>query len=294
MIATGQARRSHRNEAIATWILRSASLFVIGAMAFLLVYLTFEGTKTFFVDGVSPFEFLFSTNYQPDMKHPGALVFIVGSLAITTFAIAVGGPFGIAVGVFLSELAPKSMAGILKPAIEVMVGVPSVVYGWIGLSLLVPLMRQITGGVGFGLASSGIVLAIMILPTVISLSEDAFRSLPGTLKEASMAVGATRWQTIVQVLLPAASSGLTVAVILGVARAIGETLAVQLVIGNATILPAGLFAPTAALTTEIITDMPGAANNSPLEHALFSMALLLLLIAMVLIVFVRFALRKRN
>jgi phosphate transport system permease protein len=294
MIATGQARRSHRQERIATWLLRSASAFVIVVMAFLLIYLTFEGTKTFTVDGVSPFEFLFSTNYQPDTKHPGAAVFIVGSLAITLFAIVVGGPFGIAVGVFLSELAPKQMSSILKPAIEVMVGVPSVVYGWIGLTLLVPLMRQITGGVGFGLASSGIVLAIMILPTVISLSEDAFKSLPPALKEASMAVGATRWQTIVQVLLPAASSGLTVAVILGVARAVGETLAVQLVIGNATILPAGLFAPTAALTTEIITDMPGAAPNSPLEHALFSMALLLLLIAMGLIVLVRFALRKRN
>ena len=181
------------------------------------------------------------------------------------------------------------MNQILKPAIEVMVGIPSVVYGWLGLTLLVPLVRTHTSSPsGFGLAAAGIVLAIMILPTVITLSEDAFRSLPPALKEGSLALGA-----IVRVLLPSASSGLAVALILGIARAVGETLAIQMVIGNATQFPSGLFSPTAALTTEIVTDMPGATEGSQLEHALFSMALLLLIIAMVLIVCVRFALRKR-
>ncbi|MGD0051421.1 MAG: phosphate ABC transporter permease subunit PstC [Vulcanimicrobiaceae bacterium] len=294
MIAA-QALRSHRTERIAMIGLRVAAGFVILAMAALLFYLSYEGTKTFYVDRFPLWKFLFTTTFDPDIGKVGAGVFIVGTIAVTLFAICIGGPFGIAVGVFLSEIAPNRMTQILKPAIEVMVGIPSVVYGWLGLTLLVPLIRTHTNSPsGFGLAAAGIVLAIMILPTVITLSEDAFRSLPGALKEGSLALGATRFQTIMRVLLPSASSGLAVALILGIARAIGETLAIQMVIGNATQLPLGIFAPTAALTTEIVTDMPGATEGTLLEHALFSMAFLLLLIAMLLIVFVRLALRRRT
>ncbi|BDE06990.1 phosphate transport system permease protein [Vulcanimicrobium alpinum] len=290
-----QARRSHRNERIALTALRFSAAFVIAAMGALLLYLSAEGTKTFFVDRFSLLTFLFSPEFSVENNHPGAAVFVVGTLAVTLFAIAVGGPFGVAVGIFLSEIAPYRMTQVLKPAIEVMVGIPSVVYGWLGLTLLVPLIRTHTSSPsGFGLAAAGIVLAIMILPTVITLSEDAFRSLPPALKEGSLALGATRWQTITRVLLPSAASGIAVALILGIARAVGEALAIQMVIGNASQFPQGLFAPTATLTTEIVTDMPGATAGTLLEHALFSMAFLLLLIAMILIVFVRFALRKRT
>lgn len=291
---TVQARRAHRFEAVAVVALRLAAFFVIFAMAALLGYLAFEGTKTFLHDRIPVATFLFNPNFAIDAGKPGAAVFIVGSLAVTLFAIAVGGPFGIAVGIFLSEIAPPQMTNVLKPAVEVMVGIPSVVYGWLGLTLLVPLIRTHTSSPsGFGLGAAGIVLSIMILPTVITLSEDAFRSLPVALKEGSLALGATRWQTITRVLLPSASGGLSVAVILGMARAIGETLAIQMVIGNATQLPGGIFVPTAALTTEIVTDMPGATQGSLLEHVLFSMALLLLLIAMAFILLVRLVLRKR-
>ncbi|MDB5027119.1 MAG: phosphate transporter permease [Candidatus Eremiobacteraeota bacterium] len=290
-----QARRARRTERIAVLGLRLAAGFVIVAMIALLGYLSYEGTKTFYVDKFPLWSFLFSPEFAPDANHPGAAVFIVGTLAVTLFAIAIGGPFGIAVGIFMAEIAPYRMTQILKPAIEVMVGIPSVVYGWLGLTLLVPLIRTHTSSPsGFGLAAAAIVLAIMILPTVITLSEDAFRSLPAALKEGSLALGATRWQTITRVLLPSASSGLAVALILGIARAVGETLAIQMVIGNSTQFPKGIFAPTAALTTEIVTDMPGATAGTLLEHALFSMAFLLLLIAMVLIVLVRFALRRRT
>jgi phosphate transport system permease protein len=290
-----QARRSRRIERLALFGLRVAAGFVIVAMAALLLYLGFEGTKTFFADHVSLGTFLFSPAFGVDTGQPGSAVFVLGSLAVTLFAIAVGGPFGVAVGIFLAEIAPYRMTAVLKPAIELMVGIPSVVYGWLGLTLLVPLIRtHTTSPSGFGLAAAGIVLSIMILPTVITLSEDAFRSLPAALKEGSLALGATRWQTITRVLLPSASSGIAVALILGIARAIGETLAIQMVIGNATQIPGSLFAPTATLTTEIVTDMPGAAQGSLLEHSLFSMALLLLLMAMVLIVLVRLALRRRS
>jgi phosphate transport system permease protein len=289
------AQRAHRNERIALNALRFAAGFVIFAMAIVLLYLCIEGTKTFFVDHFSLWSFLFSPTYDLDANHPGAAIFIVGTLLVTVFAIAVGGPFGVAVGVFLSEIAPARMALVLKPAIELMVGIPSVVYGWLGLTLLVPIIRNHTSSAsGFSLAGAGIVLAIMILPTVISLSEDAFNSLPPSLKEGSLALGATRFQTIMRVLLPSAASGIAVALILGIARAVGETLAIQLVIGNATVFPAGIFGPTATLTTVIVGEMPSATEGSLQEHALFSMALLLLLIAMVLILLVRFALRKRS
>jgi phosphate transport system permease protein len=289
------AQRAHRNERIALNVLRFAAGFVIFAMAVILAYLAVEGTKTFFVDHFSLWSFLFSPDYDLDSNHPGAAIFIVGTLLVTVFAIVVGGPFGIAVGVFLSEIAPARMALVLKPAIELMVGIPSVVYGWLGLTLLVPIIREHTSSAsGFSLAGAGIVLAIMILPTVISLSEDAFNSLPPSLKEGSLALGATRFQTIMRVLLPSASSGLAVALILGIARAVGETLAIQLVIGNATAFPAGIFGPTATLTTVIVGEMPSATEGSLQEHALFSMAFLLLIIAMILILLVRFALRKRS
>jgi phosphate transport system permease protein len=287
--------RAHAQEAVARAALFAASAFVVVAMGAIVLYLAIEGTRLFFADHVSPLTFLFSANFAPDDRHPGALVFILGSLAITAFAIVIGAPLGIAVGVFLSQLAPKRLAEFMKPAIEILVGIPSVVYGWLGLTLLAPLVRTHLGSLtGFGLITAAIVLSIMILPTVISLSEDALRSVPDTLREGSMALGATRWQTIWSVLLPSARSGLSVAVILGIARAIGETLAVQMVIGNAAVLPKNLFSPTASLTTEIVTDMGSAATGSILYHSLFSMAFLLLLIAMGLILAIRIAARRAS
>lgn len=281
-------------ERVARTFLFLASVFVIVAMGAILLYLATMGIRLFTTDHVSPLVFLFSPSFSPDDKHPGALVFIVGSLAVTLFAICVGGPLGIAVGIFLSQLAPKRVANLMKPAIEVLVGIPSVVYGWLGLVLLVPFIRNVThSATGFGLLAAGIVLSIMILPTVISLSEDALHTVHVSLKEGSMALGATRWQTIWNVLLPAARSGLTVALILGIARAIGEALAVQMVIGNSTSLAKGFLAPTASLTTEIVTDMGSAPEGSVLYHSLFSMALLLLIISMGLILAVRVAARRR-
>ena len=286
--------RAHAQERVAKGALFSASAFVIVAMAAIVVYLAFMGLRLFYHDHVSPLTFLFSPVFDTDNQHPGALVFILGSLAVTLFAICVGGPFGIAVGIFLSQLAPKRLAGFMKPAIEILVGIPSVVYGWLGLTLLAPLIRLHLGSLtGFGLLTAGIVLSIMILPTVIALSEDAIRAVHISMKEGSMALGATRWQTIWYVLLPSARSGLMVAVILGIARAIGEALAVQMVIGNSPVLPKGLLAPTAALTTEIVTDMGSAQQGTILYDSLFSMAFLLLLIAMALILAVRYAARQR-
>jgi len=292
VIATPSSR-AHFQENIARTVLFAASVLVVAAMAVIVIYLASEGLRLFLVDHISPLTFLGSPTFDPESRAPGALVFIVGTLSVTLFAIAVGGPFGVAVGIFLSQLAPKRLAALMKPSIEILVGIPSVVYGWLGLTLLAPFTRQHFGSqTGFGLLTAGIVLSIMILPTVISLSEDALHSVHVSLKEGSMALGATRWQTIFHVLLPAARSGLLVAIILGIARAIGEALAVQMVIGNSAVLPKGLLSPTSTLTTEIVTDMGSAQAGSVMQHSLFSMAFLLLLIAMLLIVAVRAALRR--
>jgi phosphate transport system permease protein len=291
MIAA-RANKAHRDEGIALFFLKIASGFFVVSIALLLGYLAVQGTKLFTVDHKSIFEFLFSPNFDPASGQVGALPFILGSLFVTAFAIVIGGPFGVAVGVFFAELAPKRVAAAMKPAIEVLVGIPSVVYGWLGLTLLVPLIRNATHSSGFGLLAGGIVLSLMILPTVVSLSEDALKVVPDSLREGSFALGATRWETISKVLLPAATSGLAVAIILGIARAIGETLALQLVIGNAPVVPTSLLNPAAALTSEIVMDMGGATSGSVLQHTLFSMAFLLLLIAMGLIVIIKLTIRK--
>ena len=290
-----RANKAHRDERIALIVLTSCSGIFVLAIAMILGFLAFNGTKLFWGDHYSVFSFLFSTDWDGLNGHYGAGAFIAGSLIATGMAIAIGGPLGVAIGVFFSELAPKRVASAFKPAIEVLVGIPSVVYGWLGLTLLVPAIASVFHlPDGDSLLAAGIVLSIMILPTVISLSEDALRVVPTSMREGSAALGATRWETITKVLLPSASSGLAVAVILGVARAIGETLAVQLVLGNAAIFPTSLLQPAAALTSEIVMDMGDAPDGSGYKHALFSMALLLLLIAMGLIVLIRLALRRRT
>jgi phosphate transport system permease protein len=289
-----RANKAHRDERIALVFLMACCGVFVAGISLILVYLAISGTKLFFVDHVSLLTFLFSPDFDDSSHQYGAAPFIIGSLVATGFAIFIGGPLGVAVGVFFSELAPRRVAALMKPAIELLVGIPSVVYGWLGLTLLVPFIGKVFHAQGYGLFAAGIVLSIMILPTVISLSEDALRALPVALREGSAALGATRWETISRVLVPAATSGIAVAVILGVARAIGETLAVQLVLGNANVIPHSLLTPAAALTSEIVMDMGDAPDGSALQHALFSMALLLLLISMGLIILIRLALRKRT
>ncbi len=287
------ASRAHRTERVAVGAIGTCSVIFVLALALILGFLAINGTKLFFVDHVSVLAFLFGTTWDGFNGKYGALPFIVGSLVATGFAILVGGPLGVAIGIFFSELAPARVAAVLKPAIDVLVGIPSIVYGWIGLTLLVPALGALTHTNGDGLLAAGIVLSIMILPTVISLSEDALRVVPNSLREGSAALGATRWETISRILVPAASSGIAVAVILGIARAIGETLAIQLVIGNAPVMPTSLLSPASALTSEIIIDMGDAPDGSPFRHALFTMAFLLLLIAMALIALIRLVLRRR-
>ncbi len=274
-----------------------ATFIVFGACAGLLVvtilailfFIGSKGLATFFINKVPITQFLFDTTWQPDESPPtlGAATFIVGSLLVTILSILVSAPLSIAAALFLTEIGPKWAQSVLQPAVELFVGIPSVVYGWAGLSVLVPFIRNRGGGLGFSLLAGAIVLAIMALPTITTVATDSIRALPVGLKEASFGLGATRWQTISRVLLPAALPGLLTAVILGIARSIGEALAVQMVIGNTPIIPKSLTDRASTLTSIITLDMGNTVGGTKWNNSLWSMAMLLLLIALVLIVAIR-------
>ncbi len=267
-------------------------IFLIILTVCLVFFIASKGLTTFFVNHRSPLEFLFSTEWKPERELEkggpaiGSLIFIFGSISISLLALLISSPFGISTAVFMSEISPKLGKKLLQPAVEIFVGIPSVVYGWVGLSLLVPFIRKSFGGLGFSLLAGALVLAVMIFPTITSISVDSLRSLPQDFKEASYALGATRWQTIRRVLLPAALPGVLTGIVLGLARAFGEALAVQMVIGNSLRIPGSLLDSTINLTSIITMDMGNTAMGTPWNNALWSMALLLLIISFLFIVII--------
>ena len=267
-------------------------LFVSSAILVSLIILSIiwfvgkQGLTTF--KDVSPIEFFTSTTWNPDNGRFGALTFIAGSLGTTLIAILLGAPLGLSGAIFLAKIAPSPLRSLLRPVTELFAGIPSVVYGYVGIIVIVDLIRKLTGSpTGFGILAAGIVLAIMILPTIISISEDTLRSLPDMYEEASLALGATRWQTIWRVLLPAATPGILTAIILAMARAIGETMAVQMVIGNSPLFPYSFTNPTSTLTSDIVMEMGNTPYGSTWNNALFMMSLVLLVISLILIILVR-------
>ena len=267
----------------------ACAIVLVVFIAAIIIFIGSKGFATFITNKVSITQFFFSTVWQPDEKPAsfGAATFIVGSLEVTILAILISTPLSIAAALFLTEVGPKWAQRVLQPAVELFVGIPSVVYGWVGLSVLVPFIRNHVGGLGFSLLAGCIVLSIMALPTITTVATDSLRALPVGLKEASYGLGATRWQTLARVLLPAARPGLMTAVILGMARAIGEALAVQMVIGNTEIIPKHLTDRAVTLTSIITLDMGNTVGGTAWNNSLWSMALLLLLIALALIVAIR-------
>lgn len=281
----------HFNDRLMRYLFISSAVLVSLIILCIIWFVGIQGFSTF--RQVSVLEFFTSSNWRPDSGQFGALTFIVGSLTTTLIAILLGGPLGLAGAVFLAEIAPPWVRTFMRPATDLFAGIPSVVYGYVGLTVIVGFIRDTTASsTGYGVLAAGIVLAIMILPTVISLSEDALRSLPGTYKEASVALGATRWQTIRRVLVPAASPGILTAIILAMARAIGETMAVQMVIGNSPRLLSSLVSPTSTLTSNIVMEMGNTPFGSTWNNGLFMMSFILLVIALILIILVRTAVRK--
>jgi len=185
---------------------------------------------------------LFETVWRPTNGQYGILAMVIGSISVTLLTLIIGVPLALGCALLLAEIAPSAVQELFRPAIQLLAGIPSVVYGLFGMIVLVPLVRQIPvpGNSGYGLLSASIVLAVMILPTITSISEDAIRAVPQSYKSASLALGATHWQTIIKVILPAAKSGIGAALILGIGRALGETMAMIMVIGNSVIMPTPL------------------------------------------------------
>ncbi|MCY7944795.1 phosphate ABC transporter permease subunit PstC [Bacillus atrophaeus] len=278
-------------------IVTACALIMIAASIAITIFLGVKGLQSFLVNGVSPIEFLTSLNWNPTNTEPqfGVLPFIFGSFAVTVLSALIAAPLGIAGAIFMTEIAPNWGKKVLQPVIELLVGIPSVVYGFIGLTVLVPFIATFkTSGTGHSLLAGTIVLSVMILPTITSISADAMASLPKSLREGSYALGATRWQTIIKVLVPAAFPTLMTAVVLGMARAFGEALAVQMVIGNTRILPESLLDTAGTLTTIITLNMGHTTYGSVENNTLWSMGLVLLVMSFLFILLIRYLSSRRK
>lgn len=231
-------------------LLSVISLFLIVGFVF------YKGAIPFLVDGYNFFDFLFGVDWVPSENKYGILPMIVASLYATMGALIIGVPIGLFTAIFLAEIAPKKVAKIISPAVQLLAGIPSVLYGVFGLSLIVPfLQNQLNLVKGQSLIAVILVLAIMMLPTIVTVAETAIRAVPKTYREGSLALGASEIETIFKVVVPAAKSGIMAAIVLGLGRAIGETMAVILVAGNSLILPTSLTDSVRPLTTNIALEM---------------------------------------
>lgn len=244
---------------------------------------------------------LFSTTWYPSENYFGVLPLIGGSLLVTVVAILIALPLGLGTAVYISEIAPNWIKTILKPLIEILAGLPSVVLGFIGILLLVPFLRKALGlATGLTAFTGAILLGLIAIPTIVSISEDALDAVPRSYREGAIALGATRWQTIWGVTVPAARSGILTAVMLGVGRALGETMAVMMVTGNAPVIPVklnSLFMPVRTMTATIASEMGEVATGSAHYHVLFFIGIILFILSLIVNImasYVSFQRKKRS
>lgn len=261
------------------------------AILFIITFFIFKEGLPFLIE-IGPARMLGGVDWAPTRGHYGLLPMIVGSLLVTGGALLLGVPLALSCAIYLVEFSKPRVRRILKPAIELLAGIPSVVYGFLGVVFLVPLIRDHLGGPGLSLLAGAIILGIMILPTVISISMDALEAVPRTYREGSLALGATTTQTVNMVVLRAARSGIVTAVILGMGRAIGETMAVIMVTGNALDLPRSPLDPVRTLTSNIALELGYAAGNH--QKALFATGVILFVMIMILNLAATFSSRRRS
>jgi len=269
------------------------AILIITITMSILLLIACKGLTLFTRDGVSLRSFFLTSKWNPDATPAeggpfvGAAPFITGSVAISLLALLFSAPFGIGIAIFMAEISTGWGRKIMQPVIELFVGIPSVVYGWIGISVLVPLIRNHIGGMGFSLLAGAIVLAVMIFPTIASVSTDSLSANPADIREGSLALGVTRWQTILIVMVPAALPGILTSIVLALARAFGEALAVQMVIGNAIRLPTSLLAPMYTMTSIITMEMSDTVMGTVSNDVLWTIAFILLFISFVFILMIR-------
>ncbi|NQU76734.1 MAG: phosphate ABC transporter permease subunit PstC [Planctomycetes bacterium] len=258
--------------------LMAVAMSGISGLALITGFIFREGLPIMMKVGLG--KFLLSSNWYPQEGEFGIFPMIVGSVAVTVGAMLIGGTLGLGCAIVLAQFCPPRLVSLLKPGIELLAGIPSVVYGFIGVVILVPFIRDYIGGPGLSVLAASVVLGVMVLPTVTSISFDALRAVPRTYREGSIALGATEWQTTRMVMLKAAKSGIVTAIILGMGRAIGETMAVIMVAGNTLDLPRSVLDPVRTLTSNIALEMGYAAGDH--RKALFATGVTLFVIIMVL------------
>ena len=265
-----------------------AACVSILAVALICIFLFANGIPAIFEIG--PLNFLGGMRWKPLNDIYGIFPMIVGSIYVTAGAIIVGVPIGILCAVFMARFCPKKIYPVLKPMIELMAGIPSIVYGFFGLVVIVPLMQDIFGGSGKSVLTASILLGIMILPTIIGVSESAIRAVPESYYEGALALGDTHERSVFRAVLPAAKSGIMAGVILGIGRAIGETMAVIMVAGNQAVIPGSLLAGVRTLTANIVLEMGYAAGL----HREALIATGVVLFVFILIINLLFSLLKRR
>ena len=268
-------------------------LFLFLCLSAITFFIAKTGLLTF---KTIPFsEFFLTTNWAPNENHFGAIGFIWGTLVLTFLSLLISLPFSLIMAIFISEIAPKWLKEFINPGLDLLVGIPSIVYGYLGLTVLLPLIRSITGSrLGDGLFAAALVLAIMILPTIARISADSLSNIPQKIRQAAFALGATKTQVIIKCLVPAAKSGITTGIILGMVRAVGETMAVVMVIGNTPNFAKSLFTPTSVLTSNIVMQITNVPSGSTWSNALYMQAFILLIVSLILIVTVRNIKSKNN
>lgn len=250
----------------------------LASLLLIAVFILKEGVP--FIAKVGLRDFLFGSEWRPAENHFGIYPMVVSSLWVTLGAMLIGAPLGIAGAVFLNEFVPRSVMRVVKPTIELLAGIPSVVYGFIGVMVLAPFIRTEFGGPGLSLLAASIILGVMILPTVISISTDAIGAVPNTYREAALSLGATKWQSVHMVTVKAARSGIVASIVLAMGRALGETMAVIMVAGNAVRIPHSALDSVRTLTANIAMEMGQATGMH--RQALFATGVVLLCVIMVL------------
>ena len=277
-----ETTRNNLREQIITALIKAAGYSAIVFVVLIFFFLIKEGLPTLNEVSLSN---LFSTRWYPIEDYFGLLPLISGSLIVTIGATAIAVPFGIGGAIYISEIAPRSVREFLKPLVEILGGFPSVVLGFLGMIILAPFLRELLNlPTGLTALAGAILLGGIAIPTVVSVSEDALDAVPKSYRDAALALGATEWQTIWRVTLPAARSGVLTAVMLGVGRAIGETMTVMMVTGNAPVMFQGLkslFLPARTMTATIAAEMGEVANGSVHYHVLFFIGIVLFLISLV-------------
>jgi phosphate transport system permease protein len=283
-----------------TIILLICALAAVGIIFSILLFLFNESVPAFLKSGI---DLIFGTSWHPEKllnnqaPQLGGLPLIMGTLITTFGAMLIAVPLSIATAIFIAELAPPRLKSIAKPAVELLAGIPSVVYGFFGLIVLVPWLNDVfkpESGYAKGWLAGSIILAIMAIPTITSVTEDAITSVPQNYKEGSLALGATRWQSISKVVLPSSLSGITAAIILGMGRAIGETMAVMMVVGNSPLMPdiAHPFTPVRTLTSTIALEMQEAPGGTIWQDSLFALAFILLIIILIINLIAYYVLKR--